>query len=89
MELSWDERREVATLQASSYRSVTRLAARIRAQCGAALDKETAAKITRVFRAALLPRNKAGRKPDRETVRAAAIWVRYCGFSSKSITVLL
>jgi len=59
------------------HRMTTRCAARIRAQRGATLDKETAEKIARVFRAALLPRKKAGRKPDRETVRAAAIWTRF------------
>jgi hypothetical protein len=51
----------------------TRCAARIRERCGATLDKEAAEKIARVFRAALVPRKKAGRKPD----RAAELWVRH------------
>jgi hypothetical protein len=55
----------------------TRCAARIRERCGATLDKEAAEKIARVFRAALVPRKKAGRKPDRETVRAAELWFRH------------
>ena len=55
----------------------TRCAARIRKRWGTALDKEAAEKIARVFRAALVPRRKAGRKPDRETVRAAELWVRH------------
>ena len=29
----------------------------------------------RVFRAALRPRGQVGRKPDRETVRAAELWI--------------
>jgi hypothetical protein len=68
---------EVGEQREAWYRMATRCAAKIRERCGTTLDKETAEKIARVFRAALLPRKKAGRKPDRETVRAAAIWVRY------------
>jgi hypothetical protein len=59
------------------HRLATRCAARIRERCGTTLDKEAAEKIARVFRAALVPRKKAGRKPDCETVRAAKLWVRH------------
>jgi hypothetical protein len=59
------------------HRLATRCGARIRERCGTGLDKEAAEKIARVFRAALVPRKKAGRKPDRETVRAAELWVRH------------
>lgn len=55
------------------HRIATRCAAKIRERCGAALDRETAEKIARVFRAALVPRKKAGRKPGRATVRAAEL----------------
>ena len=41
--------------------------------------------MVRVFRAVLRPRMKAGRKPDRETVRAAELWVRYCGHAKRPL----
>ena len=45
--------------------------------CGGTLDAETERRTVRVFRAALRPRRKAGRKPDRATIRAAELWLRY------------
>ena len=71
------ENEEVGEQRETWHRMATRCAARIRERCGATLDKETAEKIARVFRAALIPRKKAGRKPDHETVRAAELWVRH------------
>ncbi len=59
--------------QESWYRTITRSAAQIRKRFGIP-DHATEARMVRAFRAALRPRMKAGRKPERETVRAAEIW---------------
>ena len=54
----------------SWFRPVTRAAAHIRRRFGIP-DRETETRILRVFRAALRPRMKPGRKPDNATVHAA------------------
>ena len=59
--------------QESWFRAVTRSAAQIRKRFGVP-DQETEARMVRAFRAALRPRMKAGRKPERETARAAELW---------------
>src|SRR5713226_6011731 len=59
--------------QESWYRSITRSAAQIRKRFGVP-DQATEARMVRVFRTALRPRMKAGRKPDQETARAAEMW---------------
>ena len=41
--------------------------------------------MVRVFRAVLRPRMKAGRKPDRETVRAAELWLQYSGHAKRPL----
>lgn len=55
------------------YVLITRCAVRIRDQFGLP-DKATEQMIVRLFRAALRPRLRAGRKPNQATVRAAALW---------------
>jgi hypothetical protein len=60
--------------QESWFRAVTRSAAQIRKQFGVP-DQATEARMVRVFRAALRPRKKAGRKPELATARAAAMWI--------------
>ena len=78
MTLRTEERREAGADQREAWCSLaTRCAAQIRKQCGRTLDAATERRIVRVFRAVLRPRMKAGRKPDRETVRAAELWLRY------------
>jgi len=59
--------------QESWFRTVTRSAAQIRKRFGIP-DRATEERMVRVFRAALRPRLKAGRKPDQATVRAAEMW---------------
>ncbi len=59
--------------QESWFRSITRSAAQIRKRFGVP-DRATEERMVRVFRAALRPRMKAGRKPDQETARAAEMW---------------
>jgi hypothetical protein len=58
----------------SWFRAVTRCATRIRKQFSVP-DQATEDRMVRVFRAALRPRQKAGRKPDPATVRAAEMWI--------------
>ena len=78
MTLRTEERREAGADQREAWCSLaTRCAAQIRKQCGRTLDAATERRIVRVFRAVLRPRMKAGRKPDRETMRAAELWLRY------------
>jgi hypothetical protein len=57
----------------SWFRAVTRSAAQIRQRFGVP-DQAMEARMVRVFRAALRPRMKAGRKPERETAQAAEMW---------------
>ena len=59
--------------QESWFRTVTRSAALIRKRYGVP-DRATVERMARVFRAALRPRGKVGRKPDRATARAAEMW---------------
>jgi hypothetical protein len=59
--------------QESWFRFVTRSAAQVRKRFGVP-DKATEGRIVRVFRAALRPRKKAGRKPDQKTASAATMW---------------
>ena len=54
-------------------------------EAGGTLDAETERRMVRVFRAVLRPRLKAGRKPDRETVRAAELWLRYSGHAKRPL----
>src|SRR5438046_1684937 len=58
----------------SWYRLVTRSAAEIRQRFGVP-DQATEERMVRVFRAALRPRRKAGRKPAHATARAAEMWI--------------
>ena len=58
----------------SWFRFVTRSAAQVRRRFGVP-DKAMEVRIVRVFRAALRPRSKAGRKPEQETASAAVMWV--------------
>ena len=60
--------------QESWFRSVTRCASQIRRRFGVP-DHATEDRMVRVFRAALRPRKKAGRKPDPATVHAAEMWI--------------
>jgi hypothetical protein len=60
--------------QDSWFRAVTRFASRIRKRFGVP-DQGTEERMVRVFRAALRPRKKAGRKPDKATARAAEMWI--------------
>ena len=55
------------------FRIATRCAAEIRQQCGLP-DSRMEDRILRVFRSALRPRNRVGRKPDSKTAKAAAMW---------------
>lgn len=58
---------------------VTRSAAHIRRKFSVP-DQATEDRMVRAFRAALRPRKKAGRKPERETANAAGMWVfRHAG----------
>ena len=56
------------------FRLATRCAAEIRKRFGVP-DTVTEERIVRVFRSALRPRKKAGRKLDKETARAAELWI--------------
>jgi hypothetical protein len=56
------------------FRLATRCAVEIRKRFGAP-DKPTEDRIMRVFRAALRPRQRAGRRPNHLTVRAAEMWL--------------
>jgi hypothetical protein len=60
--------------QESWFRAVTRSAAQIRNRFGVP-DPITEARMVRVFRAALRPRKKAGRKPNQATAHAAEMWI--------------
>jgi hypothetical protein len=67
------------------FRLATRCAIQIRKRCGAP-DRLTEDRIMRVFRAALRPRKRAGRRPSDETVKAAEMWLsgtRGCRVTSK------
>ena len=57
----------------SWFRTVTRSAAQIRKRFGIP-DRATEERMVRVFRAALRPRMKAGRKPDQATAHSAEMW---------------
>src|SRR5579872_1821083 len=58
----------------SWYRAVTRSGADVRKKYGVP-DQATEDRMVRAFRAALRPRQKAGRKPDQETTASAGMWI--------------
>src|SRR5579871_3371079 len=55
------------------FRLATRCATEIRRRFGPP-DEPTEARMVRVFRSALRPRKRAGRRPNHVTVRAAEMW---------------
>lgn len=60
--------------QEAWFRVTTRCAVELRDRFGAP-DKRTEERMVRVFRAALRPRQRAGRRPNDVTVRAAEMWL--------------
>jgi hypothetical protein len=60
--------------QESWFRTVTSSAVAVRRQFGVP-DRVTRDRMVRAFRAALRPRQKAGRKPNQATARAADMWI--------------
>jgi hypothetical protein len=68
--------------QNSMLRTATRAAIRIRKEFGVP-DEATVDLLVRAFRAAVRPRQQAGRKPDQATARAAHLFV--CAMEAHSI----